>query len=217
IRMTTTTSTRTTQVFRDYMKASAEKVWEVITSEEWSARYGYPGHSEYDLRPGAARRAVMPAEMVAHGGLAEVACGGEVGKVPPQPVEVDAGTVGRDTRHRFVRRECGAVARVDHQQVPLTRREPHGVPIDEHEAAVGRAHDVARVRLAVADHGTGAGDVQVGDEPLVLLQAFAEGGGVRAEEPVHRFGVTPARRDRRVRVERSQQRRPVWEQGVGDG
>jgi uncharacterized protein YndB with AHSA1/START domain len=81
--MTTTTSTRTTQVFRVYIKASAEKVWEAITSPEWNARYGYPGHSEYDLRPGGAFRALMPAEMVAEHGVPELACDGEV-------VEVDA-------------------------------------------------------------------------------------------------------------------------------
>ena len=54
--MTTTTSTRTTQVFRVYIKASPERVWEAITSPEWNVKYGYPGHTEYDLRPGGAWR-----------------------------------------------------------------------------------------------------------------------------------------------------------------
>ena len=81
--MTTTTSTRTTQVFRVYIKADPAKVWEAITSPEWNARYGYPGHSEYDLRPGGAFRAVMPAEMVTQYGVPEVACDGEIIELDP--------------------------------------------------------------------------------------------------------------------------------------
>jgi uncharacterized protein YndB with AHSA1/START domain len=81
--MTTTTSTRTTQVFRVYIKASPEKVWEAITSPEWNAKYGYPGHTEYDLRPGGAWRALMPADMVAQYGVPEVGVDGEVTEVDP--------------------------------------------------------------------------------------------------------------------------------------
>ena len=81
--MTTTTSTRTTQVFRVYIKASPEKIWEAITSPEWNAKFGYPGHTEYDLHPGGAFRAVMPAEMVAQHGVPEVACDGEIVEVDP--------------------------------------------------------------------------------------------------------------------------------------
>jgi uncharacterized protein YndB with AHSA1/START domain len=81
--MTTTTSTRTTQVFRVYIKASPEKVWEAITSREWTAKYGYPGHSEYDLRPGGAFRALMPAEMAQGAGVPEVVVDGEVVECDP--------------------------------------------------------------------------------------------------------------------------------------
>ena len=81
--MTTTTSTRTTQVFRVYIKASPERVWEAITSPEWNVKYGYPGHTEYDLRPGGAWRALMPADMVAQYGVPEVGVDGEVTEVDP--------------------------------------------------------------------------------------------------------------------------------------
>jgi len=81
--MTTTTSTRTTQVFRVYIKASPEKVWEAITSPEWNSKYGYPGHTEYDLRPGGAWRALMPADMVAQYGVPEVGVDGEITEVDP--------------------------------------------------------------------------------------------------------------------------------------
>ena len=81
--MTTTTSTRTTQVFRVYIKASPERVWEAITSPEWNSKYGYPGHTEYDLKPGGAWRALMPAEMVTQYGVPEVGVDGEVTEVDP--------------------------------------------------------------------------------------------------------------------------------------
>ena len=53
--MTTATDTRTTtQVYRVYIKASSQAVWDAITRPEWSERYGYGGRVEYDLRPGGA-------------------------------------------------------------------------------------------------------------------------------------------------------------------
>jgi uncharacterized protein YndB with AHSA1/START domain len=52
--MTTTTQTSTTQVYRVYIKATAEAIWEAITKPEWTERYGYTGLVDYDLRPGGA-------------------------------------------------------------------------------------------------------------------------------------------------------------------
>ena len=49
---TTDTGTRTTEVFRVYIKATAEAIWEAITSEEWNGRYGYHAAARYDLTPG---------------------------------------------------------------------------------------------------------------------------------------------------------------------
>lgn len=34
--MTNTTETRTTQIFRVYIKATPEAIWEAITSPEWN-------------------------------------------------------------------------------------------------------------------------------------------------------------------------------------
>jgi uncharacterized protein YndB with AHSA1/START domain len=51
--MTTTTLT-TTQVYRVYIKATPEAIWDAITKPEWTARYGYTGLVDYDLRPGGA-------------------------------------------------------------------------------------------------------------------------------------------------------------------
>ena len=47
-----TTLTETTQVYRVYIKATPEAVWDAITKPEWTRQYGYGGSAEFDLRPG---------------------------------------------------------------------------------------------------------------------------------------------------------------------
>ena len=81
--MTNSTATSvTTQVFRVYIKTSAERLWEAITSPEWNDKYGYHAVSEYDLKPGGAYRALATADMVA-GGAPEILIDGEVVEVDP--------------------------------------------------------------------------------------------------------------------------------------
>jgi uncharacterized protein YndB with AHSA1/START domain len=72
----------TTKVFRVFIKATPEAIWEAITSPEWTARYGYPGHSEYDLRPGGAFRVIPGDEMKEHG-APDVIIDGEVLEADP--------------------------------------------------------------------------------------------------------------------------------------
>jgi uncharacterized protein YndB with AHSA1/START domain len=48
----------TTKVYRVYIKATAEAIWQAITDPEWTNRYGYTGYAHYDLRPGGAYRVV---------------------------------------------------------------------------------------------------------------------------------------------------------------
>ena len=40
----------TTQVYRVYINAPRERVWQAITDPEWTVRYGYGGRAEYDPR-----------------------------------------------------------------------------------------------------------------------------------------------------------------------
>jgi uncharacterized protein YndB with AHSA1/START domain len=56
--MTTTTSDTsvTTQVYRVYIKATPQAIWDAITTPEWTERYGFGGRAEYELRPGGAYR-----------------------------------------------------------------------------------------------------------------------------------------------------------------
>jgi uncharacterized protein YndB with AHSA1/START domain len=52
--MTTTYEDRmtTTQVYRVYIKTTADRIWDAITKPEWTVRYGYSGAVDFDLRPG---------------------------------------------------------------------------------------------------------------------------------------------------------------------
>jgi len=61
--MTDTDTRTTTQVYRVYIKASAQAIWDAITKPEWSERYGYGGRVEYDLRPGGTYRAFASDDM----------------------------------------------------------------------------------------------------------------------------------------------------------
>ena len=65
--MTTTETLQTTQVYRVWIRATPQAIWDAITQPEWTDRYGYTGLAEYDLRPGGAFRIVAGEEMESHG------------------------------------------------------------------------------------------------------------------------------------------------------
>jgi uncharacterized protein YndB with AHSA1/START domain len=85
---TSTTTTTTTQVYRVYIKATAEAIWDAITKPEWTAKYGYTGYVDYDLRPGGAYT-VRPTEQFRTGAearghqLPDVIIEGEVVEADP--------------------------------------------------------------------------------------------------------------------------------------
>jgi len=60
----------TVQVYRVYIKASPEAIWDAITRPEWTARYGYTGYVDYELRPGGAYK-VRPTEQFRAGAEAQ--------------------------------------------------------------------------------------------------------------------------------------------------
>lgn len=47
-----------TQVYRVFIKATPQTVWDAITTPEWSDRYGYGGRVDYEMRPGGSFRSV---------------------------------------------------------------------------------------------------------------------------------------------------------------
>ncbi|MDO5712218.1 MAG: SRPBCC domain-containing protein [Micrococcales bacterium] len=70
------------QIFRIYIEASASKVWDAITSSEFSAKYGYGGDVEYDLKVGGDYRSLTTAQMKQMG-MGDVAVTGRVIEVDP--------------------------------------------------------------------------------------------------------------------------------------
>ena len=93
--MTTETETMvTTQVYRVYIKASPQAVWDAITKPEWTERYGYGSRVEYDLRPGGHYRAFSTEEMKA--------ARAEMGGGPTPDVIVDGEVIEADPPHRLV-------------------------------------------------------------------------------------------------------------------
>jgi uncharacterized protein YndB with AHSA1/START domain len=79
---TTATAIGTTQVYRVYIKATPQAIWDAITKPEWTERFGYGGRGEYDLRPGGAYVGYTSAGMRA-AGAPEVGVDGEVLEVDP--------------------------------------------------------------------------------------------------------------------------------------
>jgi uncharacterized protein YndB with AHSA1/START domain len=90
--MTTDTAV-TTQVYRVYIKATPQAIWDAITEPEWSERYGYGGTVEYDLRPGGAYRA-FPSEAMKKAGA-------EMG-FPTPDVIIDGEVVEADPPNKLV-------------------------------------------------------------------------------------------------------------------
>ncbi len=89
----TTTVATTTQVYRVYIKAPAEKIWQAITDPEWTNRYGYTGYVHYDLRPGGALK-VVPGE--------EFKAKAEANGYPCPDVIIDGEVVEADPPRRLV-------------------------------------------------------------------------------------------------------------------
>ena len=82
--MSTMTETGVTQVYRVYIKATPEAIWEAITSPEWTQKYGYGGRAEYEpgVKPGATYRG-MTSDAMRAVGAPDVAIDGEVIEADP--------------------------------------------------------------------------------------------------------------------------------------
>ena len=80
--MTTATTSETIQIYRVYIKATPEAIWEAITKPEWTVQYGYAPLVEYELRSGGAFRAHANEGMKALG-CPDVISDGEVIEADP--------------------------------------------------------------------------------------------------------------------------------------
>ncbi len=78
----TTATEIATQVYRIYIKATPEAIWDAITKPEWTEKYGYRGIADYDLRPGGKYQARANEEMQSMG-MPELVLDGEVLEADP--------------------------------------------------------------------------------------------------------------------------------------
>jgi uncharacterized protein YndB with AHSA1/START domain len=62
---TDTAQTTVTQIYRIYIDATAEKIWEAITTPDWTEKYYYGTRVDIDLQPGGAYRAAPGGPMLA--------------------------------------------------------------------------------------------------------------------------------------------------------
>ena len=82
--MTTATNVATVQVYRVWIKATPQAIWDAITKPEWTDRYGYTGLVEYDLRPGGAFRVVAGGAMEKAGFTGTMVDGEVIEADPPR-------------------------------------------------------------------------------------------------------------------------------------
>lgn len=81
--MSATTQTGTaTQVYRVYVKATPQAIWDAITQPEWQVKYGYRAATAYDLRPGGDFRG-LPTDAMKEFGAPDVILDGEVIEADP--------------------------------------------------------------------------------------------------------------------------------------
>jgi len=80
--MTDVAAAKTTQIYDIYIKAEPQKIWDAITTPEWTARYGYRGETHAELHAGGKFEIHANAGMRAMG-LPEVIIDGEVVEADP--------------------------------------------------------------------------------------------------------------------------------------
>src|SRR5690606_11575533 len=93
---TTAPATTTTQVHGIYIDAPAEKVWEALTSSEYTNRYGYGGDLKFEPRVGGIYRH-LTTEAMRQMGMGDVAVEATVVEIePPHRLVLDWRAVWHD-------------------------------------------------------------------------------------------------------------------------
>ena len=80
--MTKDNTHETTQIYRVYIKATPEAIWDAITEPEWTVRYGFAPLVEYELRSGGIFRSHANEGMKAFG-CPDIISDGEVIEADP--------------------------------------------------------------------------------------------------------------------------------------
>jgi uncharacterized protein YndB with AHSA1/START domain len=74
----------TTQIYRIFIKATPQAIWDAITTPEWTQRFGYGLRDEFDLRPGGKYRGHANAGMIAMGMSGVIVDGEVIESDPPR-------------------------------------------------------------------------------------------------------------------------------------
>ncbi len=156
-----------TQVYRIYIKATPEAIWDAITKPEWTARYGYTGYVDYDLRPGGHYK-VRPTEEFRAGAeamgntLPEVIIEGEVQEADPPYKLVTTFRMLMDPRMA-----AEPVTRITHE----IKAGPNGVcALTLTHELEGADHLASLLRGDWADQGAGGGHAWVLSDLKSLLE-----------------------------------------------
>ncbi len=72
----------TTQIYRVFIRATPQAIWDAITQPDWTRRFGYGLRDEIELRPGGNFRGHVNDEMIAMG-MSGVVVDGEMIEVDP--------------------------------------------------------------------------------------------------------------------------------------
>ena len=73
-----------TQVYRVFIRAKPQAIWDAITSPEWVHKYGYGCRAELDARPGGKYQAFATDAMKAHGAPDVMIVGEIIESDPPR-------------------------------------------------------------------------------------------------------------------------------------
>ena len=86
--LTATDAGTTTQVYRIFIKATPQAIWDAITKPEWTERFGYGLRDEFELRPGGKYRGHANAGMIAMGMTGVIVDGEVIESDPPRKLVV---------------------------------------------------------------------------------------------------------------------------------
>lgn len=79
---TTPQQPQTTRVYRIYIKATPQAIWDAITKSEWTEKYGYGGRSEIELKPGGTYKGYA-SDAMRQVGVPDVAVEGQIIEADP--------------------------------------------------------------------------------------------------------------------------------------
>jgi uncharacterized protein YndB with AHSA1/START domain len=81
---TSTAASATTQVYRIFIRATPQAIWDAITTPEWTQRFGYGLRDEFELRPGGKYRGQANEGMIAMGMTGTIVDGEVIEADPPR-------------------------------------------------------------------------------------------------------------------------------------